>query len=72
MHRSTSPRRRHRCDRTPRRAGWSSRDVGFRFADARQAGGPDLLRGFDLDLQPGETVALVGATGSGKTTLTAW
>ncbi|MCE6994220.1 ABC transporter ATP-binding protein/permease [Saccharothrix sp. S26] len=31
----------------------------------------EVLRGVDLDLRPGETVALVGATGSGKTTVTA-
>ncbi|HEX6353440.1 ABC transporter ATP-binding protein [Actinophytocola sp.] len=31
----------------------------------------DVLNGVNLDLRPGETVALVGATGTGKTTLTA-
>lgn len=41
--------------------------VGFRYPDAAQ----DILHRVDLDIRPGETVALVGATGSGKTTLTA-
>ncbi len=45
------------------------RDVHFRFPDAA-AGASDLLRGVDLDLAPGETLAVVGSTGSGKTTLT--
>jgi len=43
--------------------------VHFRYQDAA-AGERDLLDGIDLELLPGETMALVGLTGSGKTTLT--
>jgi ATP-binding cassette subfamily B protein len=42
---------------------------GVRFAHPGAEG--EILRGVDLDVRPGETIALVGATGSGKTTLTA-
>ena len=45
-------------------------DVHFRYQDAPDRFG-DLLDGVDLALEPGETMALVGLTGSGKTTLTA-
>jgi ATP-binding cassette, subfamily B, bacterial len=45
-------------------------DVHFRYQDAA-AEVPDLLDGVRLALEPGETMALVGLTGSGKTTLTA-
>ena len=41
--------------------------VGFRFPGT----GDPVLTDVDLEIEPGETVALVGATGSGKTTMTA-
>ncbi|MGW0291470.1 ABC transporter ATP-binding protein [Streptomyces tuirus] len=44
--------------------------VGFRYPDA-PAGTPPVLQHIDLHIRPGESMALVGATGSGKTTLTA-
>ncbi|MGO1411667.1 ABC transporter ATP-binding protein [Microbacterium sp. JB110] len=43
--------------------------VRFRYQDARSSE-RDLLDGVDLAVAPGETMALVGLTGSGKTTLT--
>ncbi|MBA3303055.1 MAG: ABC transporter ATP-binding protein, partial [Acidimicrobiia bacterium] len=39
-------------------------DVSFRYGD-----GPEVLSHFDLHLAAGETVALVGRTGSGKSTV---
>jgi ATP-binding cassette subfamily B protein len=42
------------------------RDVRFRYRPE----GEDVLHGIDLEVKPGEVVAVVGATGSGKTTLT--
>ncbi|MER7372347.1 ABC transporter ATP-binding protein [Streptomyces lanatus] len=45
-------------------------DVRFRYPDA-PADSPPTLDHIDLHIRPGESMALVGATGSGKTTLTA-
>ena len=41
-------------------------DVGFRFGD-----GPWVLRHVNVTVEPGQTLALVGATGSGKSVLAA-
>lgn len=46
------------------------RDVHFRYQDARPHE-RDLVDGASLVIEPGETMALIGITGSGKTTLTA-
>ncbi len=46
------------------------KDVHFKYPDAAPES-PDLLDGINLVLEPGESVALIGVTGCGKTTLTA-
>ena len=45
-------------------------DVHFRYQDSPEQV-PDLINGVDLAVEPGETMALVGLTGSGKSTVTA-
>ena len=40
------------------------RDVSFEYE-----GGPEVLHEINLDIEPGRTVAVVGATGAGKSTL---
>lgn len=51
-------------------AGLAFEGVTFRYPDAPADSAPVLAR-IDLRVRPGETMALVGGTGSGKTTLTA-
>jgi ATP-binding cassette subfamily B protein len=46
------------------------KDVHFRYPDS-PVKQPDLVNGVNLVLEPGESVALIGITGCGKTTLTA-
>jgi ATP-binding cassette subfamily B protein len=46
------------------------KDVHFRYPDS-PADQPDIVNGVNLVLEPGESVALIGITGCGKTTLTA-
>ena len=50
----------------PREATVRLKDVRFRYPDAAE----DVLSGVNLEIRNGETMALVGATGSGKTTRT--
>ncbi|MEU1468529.1 ABC transporter ATP-binding protein [Streptomyces sp. NPDC005761] len=58
------------ADGHPEAGGMVFEGVGFRYPDAEEGSVPVLDR-VDLRIRPGETMALVGATGSGKTTLTA-
>ena len=46
------------------------KDVHFRYPDSPKEQ-PDIVNGVNLVLEPGQSVALIGITGCGKTTLTA-
>ncbi len=45
-------------------------DVDFRGVSFSYVPGKEVLHGIDLHAKPGEKIALVGSTGSGKTTIT--
>jgi ATP-binding cassette subfamily B protein RaxB len=47
------------------KAGLSARGIGFRYSDNE----PRVIADFDLDVAPGECVAIAGPSGAGKTTL---
>lgn len=47
------------------KGGLKVRDLRFAYGDD----GPDVLKGLDFDVAPGEVVAVVGRTGSGKSSL---
>ncbi len=51
-------------DETPDHDRLAAEDVRYAYVDGR-----DVLHGIDLDLEPGERVAVVGPSGAGKSTL---
>ena len=55
----------------PRRENWPEMKgrITFESVSFHYGQGSDVLRDFSLDVQPGQTVALVGPTGAGKSTV---
>ncbi|BET47531.1 ABC transporter ATP-binding protein [Kitasatospora aureofaciens] len=67
---AAAPTRAGPAARLPAAGGLRFEHVVFRYPDAAPDS-PPLLTDVDLHIRSGESMALVGATGSGKTTLTA-
>ncbi|MFF0698076.1 ABC transporter ATP-binding protein [Streptomyces tendae] len=67
---AAAPTRAAPAARLPAAGGLRFEHVRFRYPDAAPDS-PPLLTDVDLHIRSGESMALVGATGSGKTTLTA-
>ena len=59
-----SPDARPRTEAAPTRGHVRFQDVSFRYLPDQS-----LIAGFDLDVRPGQTIAIVGPTGAGKTTI---
>ena len=49
---------------TPIKGAVSFKDVRFSYVD-----GEEVLKGINLEVQPGDTIAIVGSTGAGKSTI---
>ena len=57
------------ADATRRPLGFALSDVSFSYAGEAGQGARDVLRGISVDVAPGCHVALVGASGAGKSTI---
>ncbi len=55
----------------PKKENWPGLrgDISFRDVSFRYSGGEEVLSRFNLDVRAGETIALVGETGAGKSTI---
>ncbi|WP_372444810.1 ABC transporter ATP-binding protein/permease [Streptomyces coffeae] len=64
VHRGPEPAAGHATASAPRHRALALRGVTYAYP-----GGEDVLRGIDLDIEPGERLAVVGPSGAGKSTL---
>ena len=65
---TSTPRAMHPLTAPPLAGRVTVVDVGFAYSTA-QVGAAPALTGVNLDIHPGETIAVVGPTGAGKSTL---